>query len=265
MPQLPRTAVRLATLVAAAALLPLAGCGGRPVAPAGATPPRAAAPAATPSKPPITTWNGLAMLPPPPVPKVKPLKLPAGRATLFRQVPTEDKVVFITIDDGWTKDPKFAQMVKDLNIPISVFLTNDAIKDDYGYFKRFQETGVALQNHTMTHPNLKKLSAAAQRREICGPQSIYQRQYGAAPKLFRPPFGNYNATTLKVAGECGLRGVVLWGATLPGSDLYGPVKPGQIILTHFRKKLVPHFIDMVKGIQAKGYRVARLEDYLEIQ
>ena len=68
-------------------------------------------------------------------------------------MPLTGKVVFVTIDDGLEKEPKFIQMVKDFQIPITICLADLFIRDDYAYFEKLYETGyVSIQNHTVTHP-----------------------------------------------------------------------------------------------------------------
>ena len=63
-----------------------------------------------------------------------------------------NKVVFVTIDDGIEKDPKFIQMVKDFQIPLTISLADVLIRDDYAYFEKLCETGyISIQNHTVHH------------------------------------------------------------------------------------------------------------------
>ncbi|MFD0030948.1 polysaccharide deacetylase family protein [Streptomyces sp. NPDC055059] len=192
---------------------------------------------------------------------------------VFTTVPTKDKVVFLTIDDGSEKDPAFLKMMSDLKIPYTAFLSNYLVKDDYDYFRKMQPRGVTLNNHTLTHPYLPGLSYAGQRREICGMQDIMQKQYGERPVLFRPPYGNYNRDTLRAAKSCGIKYAPIWNEEVyvdhvewreEDRDLH----PGDIILTHFRgreewKGTMPDMVRLLmKYVTDKGYAVARLEDYL---
>ncbi|MFI9563697.1 polysaccharide deacetylase family protein [Streptomyces rishiriensis] len=196
-----------------------------------------------------------------------------GLPPVFTTVPTEDRVVFLTIDDGAEKDPAFLRMMSELRIPYTAFLTNHLIKDDYGYFKKMRDLGVTLNNHTLHHPYLPALSYARQKREICGMQEVMREHYGERPALFRPPYGNYDQDTLRAAKSCGVRYAPLWDEEVfvdhweyreSDQDLH----PGDIVLTHFRGRdewkgtmpdMVRRFLDKVT---AKGYAVARLEDYL---
>ncbi|MFI1755843.1 polysaccharide deacetylase family protein [Streptomyces sp. NPDC020571] len=192
---------------------------------------------------------------------------------VFTTVPTKEKVVFLTIDDGAEKDPAFLKMMSELRIPYTVFLTDDEIKDDYGYFKKMQARGITLNNHTLSHPYLPALSYEEQKQEICGMQDVMEKRYGKRPVLFRPPFGNYDGDTLRAAKSCGIEYAPIWSEEVYvdhweyrewDQDLH----PGDIVLTHFRgtddwdgtmTDMVRRFLDR---ITADGYAVARLEDYL---
>jgi peptidoglycan/xylan/chitin deacetylase (PgdA/CDA1 family) len=192
---------------------------------------------------------------------------------VFTTVPTKDRVVFLTIDDGSDKDPEFLRMMSDLKIPYTAFLTNKEIKDDYGYFRTMQGEGHTLNNHTLTHPYLPGLSYKEQKREICGMQAVMKKQFGKAPTVLRPPFGNYNRDTLVAAKSCGIKYAPIWDEEVyvdhweyreDDQDLH----PGDIVLTHFRGRsewkgtMADDMRRFLNLVTAKGYAVARLEDYL---
>ncbi|MFE1897848.1 polysaccharide deacetylase family protein [Streptomyces yangpuensis] len=192
---------------------------------------------------------------------------------VFTTVPTEDKVVFLTIDDGSEKDPEFLKMMQELKIPYTAFLSDYLVKDNYPYFKQMQAAGVTLNNHTLNHRYMPGLSYEQQREEICGQQDTIQKTFGKRPTLFRPPYGNYNDDTLKAAKSCGIKAVPLWNAEaftnrMDYREWDRDLHPGDIILTHFRGKedwkgTMPDMIrHVMKTVTDKGYAVARLEDYL---
>ncbi|MEV6952801.1 polysaccharide deacetylase family protein [Streptomyces sp. NPDC051183] len=219
------------------------------------------APAAPKEKPEITTREGFEVedqenLPP-----------------VFTTVPTEDKVVFLTIDDGAEKDPEFLRMMQELKIPYTAFLSDYLVQDNYPYFKEMQAAGVSLNNHTLNHRYMPALSYEKQRQEICGQQDTIQKQFGKRPTLFRPPYGNYNEDTLRAAKSCGIKAVPLWNAEafpnrMDWREWDRDLHAGDIILTHFRgredwKGTMPDMIrHVMKTVTDKGYAVARLEDYL---
>jgi len=280
--------VRAFRVVAGAAVL-VAVLGARGCEAAG--PSRTAAPvqatrAPVPSAAPVVrdeaaVWRkwGLAPLPPAPAPpQDAPLKLGRkGPVKVFDRVPTEERVVFITIDDGQEKDPAFVRMLTDLRVPVTMFLTDNVVMDDYAYFWPLQALGNHVQNHTLTHPVLPALGLDGQKREICGNQKALTERYGTSPTLLRPPYGRWNWATQQAARECGIDGIVMWRASMQIHDMqYDDVDkrlhPGDILLAHFRgpeqlkgETMTGMFAHMLKRVQRQGFAVARLEDYVSLR
>ncbi len=263
-----------------------AACGPDQPAGAPAAPPSRAASAPPPSGPASAgvdadlirhRYPGLKPFAPAPAPPAaKPITLNPSDPTVFSRVPLTDKVVFVTIDDGIDKDPSFIQMVKDFQIPITISLADTLIRDDYAYFEKLYETGyISIQNHTVTHPlDMPVLAPARQLYEVSGQQEKLHREYGVKPYIFRPPGGNYNATTIAAVRRGGLRGVMLWKEAMQISDMQyqTPVHrlhPGDIILSHFRgpaqlhgETMVHMMMRLFKHIQTQGFTVADITQYV---
>jgi peptidoglycan/xylan/chitin deacetylase (PgdA/CDA1 family) len=192
---------------------------------------------------------------------------PAPLPPVISHLPVHRRIVFVTVDDGWEKDPSFVRLVRERHIPLTLFLTNDAIKSDYGYFRALQRAGARIENHTLTHAYLPKLSYARQRREICGPLGIYAHEYGARPTLFRAPYGATNVETLVAARDCGVKAVFFWREVvthgriayqLPGRRL----RPGDILLVHFNPNMAADFKRMLHTIRKQGFTPAPLWKHL---
>ncbi|MGW1071650.1 polysaccharide deacetylase family protein [Streptomyces sp. NPDC002537] len=216
----------------------------------------------------------------PPPPKVKPqLTTPEwadqgpGLIPVFAGVPTTEKVVFLTIDDGAAKDHSFLQMLKDLNVPVTAFLTDESAADDYGYFRDLHGLGASIQNHTLHHPQMITIPEDEERVEICGQQDILQNEIGVRPWLFRPPYGDFDASTLAAAEECGARAAPLWNEEafpdrIDWREDDPHFHPGDIILTHFNgpqawNATMPDMLRTVlRAATEQGFALARLEDYV---
>ncbi|KPI16599.1 polysaccharide deacetylase [Actinobacteria bacterium OK074] len=192
---------------------------------------------------------------------------------VFTTIPTKRKVVFLTIDDGAEKDPAFLRMMSELKIPYTAFLSDYLVKEDYGYFRGMRDRGVTLNNHTLHHPYLPGLSYDEQRHEICGMQEVMKKQFGKAPTVFRPPYGNYNGDTLRAAKSCGIKWAPIWDEEVfvdhwEYREWDRSLHPGDIVLTHFRGKddwkgtMLDDMRRFLKKVTDEGYAVARLEDYL---
>ncbi|MCP2354411.1 peptidoglycan/xylan/chitin deacetylase (PgdA/CDA1 family) [Nonomuraea thailandensis] len=217
--------------------------------------------------------------------EVRPIPRAGGLPPVISSIPTRRKVVFLTIDDGWEQDPGFVRQVRDQRIPITAFAMRDAVEakgtpdesggparyvgaGKWGYFRQLRDAGVPVENHTLTHPNLRLLGYPAQRRELCGSSKLIEKEIGTRPTLFRPPFGNYNTDTLRAAKSCGMSAVLLWTATVqPGGKIAYQVpdkklRPGDVLLLHFRPNLARDFRILVNKIKRRGYELGDLQAYL---
>ncbi|CAL9439487.1 hypothetical protein SUDANB171_02205 [Streptomyces sp. enrichment culture] len=216
--------------------------------------------------------------PAPPAKKAEPVTEPGhitgkGLPAVITRVPTDDKVVFLTIDDGAHKDPDLLEMLRELDVPVSAFLSDYVARDDYDYFREARDDGWGIHNHTVNHRELPRLSASGQREEICDQQDTLEEEMGERPTMFRPPYGAYDRETLRAAASCGVEVVPLWAEeAFPDRIAWGrpdrEFHPGDIILTHFRgsSEWAGTMPDMIRRVldtaTSQGFAVARLEDYL---
>ncbi|MFD6175138.1 polysaccharide deacetylase family protein [Streptomyces coeruleorubidus] len=185
---------------------------------------------------------------------------------------TRDRVVFLTYDDGAERDPGFVGLVRERRLPVSMFLTDSVVGPGYGHFARLRAVGASIQNHTLDHPALRGLPYAGQRAEICGQQHKLRSRFGIRPRLFRPPYGAYDTTTLRAAAGCGIRAVVLWRASLgpDGALTYTRgepgLRPGDVISVPSGETasltLTERTERLLREIEGRGLRVGRLENYL---
>ncbi|WP_455772082.1 polysaccharide deacetylase family protein [Streptomyces massasporeus] len=188
-------------------------------------------------------------------------------------VPTREPVVFLTYDDGAERDPRFVGLVRERRLPVSMFLTDSVVGPGYGHFARLRAVGASIQNHTLDHSALRGLPYAGQRAEICGQQHKLRSRFGISPRLFRPPYGTYDRTTLRAAADCGITAVVLWRASLnTDGELTYPrgepgLRPGDIVSVPAGETMSPSLTErtvrLLREIKRKGLRVGRLEDHLE--
>ncbi|MGW4438983.1 polysaccharide deacetylase family protein [Streptomyces sp. NPDC004596] len=268
--------VRAAAAAALAAALLLAGCA-QSVDPIERLGKRAAQGARQPSPADgaaYRRWGLTAPLAAPPSHPARPLgtrRTDAAPPPVVDRVDTTDRVVFLTYDDGAERDPRFVDMVRELRLPVSFFLTDSVVGPGYGHFARLRAVGAAIENHTLDHPALPGLPYAGQRAEICGQQDRLASRFGVRPRLFRPPYGTYDANTLRAAAGCGISTVVLWRAALDSEGIVyrggaHRLRPGDIVLVGPDEAAGPTLtqrtIRLLRHAQSEGLTVARLEDYL---
>jgi peptidoglycan/xylan/chitin deacetylase (PgdA/CDA1 family) len=204
-----------------------------------------------------------------PAPEPEPIKIaPGGSTPWWLRVPTSQKVAFITIDDGGMARTSIARdLIIQSGFPVTMFLNSPAAGNYTDYFTAIKNAGNHVQDHTVTHRNLKGQSYDFQRKEIEDCRDRLESIFGERPWLFRPPFGNYDNVTLKAARDCGMRVSFFWTQTVDtGIVRYQTsqkiVKPGDVMLMHFRPLLAEDFLSALKAIKASGLTPARLEDYV---
>ncbi|MEU6508402.1 polysaccharide deacetylase family protein [Streptomyces sp. NPDC046942] len=100
--------------------------------------------------------------------------------------------------------------------------------------------GMWIGDHSYTHPHLTQLSQAQIDSEISRTQQAIAAAGGGTPRLFRPPYGETNATVKAVAAKYGLTQVIWdvdsqdWnGATTDAIvQAVSRLTSGQVILMH---------------------------------
>lgn len=157
--------------------------------------------------------------------------------------------------------------LRDSGVKATFFLTAQYVRADPAFFARLaRETGSRIEIHTLAHPNLKGMPHAAQHREICGASADFAKDFGRRPTLLRPPYGSQDATTVRAATECGITGIVNWSAEIAnGRTTFAAgdrLKPGDIVLAHFRRTFTADVAEFVHQAERAGLRPALLENYL---
>jgi peptidoglycan-N-acetylglucosamine deacetylase len=172
----------------------------------------------------------------------------------------------LTFDDG--PGPYTQQLVGVLN-KYHVHATFFAIGEEERYFSAGTtlelRSGDVVGDHTETHPMMASLSAHDQREELVEQIARIELLDGPRPRLFRPPYGSFNATTFHLLHQLHLL-MVLWSTdtddyTLPGvqaivqSALAG-AHPGAIILMHDaggdRSETIAALPAIIRGLRKRG-------------
>jgi peptidoglycan-N-acetylglucosamine deacetylase len=176
--------------------------------------------------------------------------------------------VALTFDDG--PGPYTQRLVAMLD-KLRVHATFFAIGDQEQYFSAGTvaevKSGDAIGDHTETHPMMATLSPHEQYEQLFDQMAQIEVVGGKRPRLFRPPYGSFNATTFKELHHLRLL-MVLWSVdtadyTVPGvsaivrTALTG-AKPGAIILMHDgggdRSETIAALPAIVQGLRKRGLR-----------
>jgi peptidoglycan/xylan/chitin deacetylase (PgdA/CDA1 family) len=286
---------RLLIPVVLVTALSLAGCGSSrtvvqptstgsplPSPTASASPSASATPSAEPSSTPSTTTKPpapgfdtyAAMIPkfppaPTPVPVTLTPKQP-GMSAFAYEIPTTQPVAFLTIDDGATRHPMAADLLRAAKVPVTLFLTTNYVSKHQDYFRELRDTGYAeIENHTIDHKSLPGLGRGGAKNELCAANDNLANWFGRKPVFFRPPYGNYNDSTLLAGGDCGLKAGFYWRETVDQGIVHyqradKKIHAGDIILMHFRSAFPDDFIAALRAIAEAGLTPAFLSDYVRV-
>jgi peptidoglycan/xylan/chitin deacetylase (PgdA/CDA1 family) len=183
----------------------------------------------------------------------------------------------LTFDDG--PGPYTQQLVTTLD-KLHVHATFFAIGDQERYFSEGTiaeiKSGDVIGDHTETHPMMATLSAQEQYEELSEQILQIEAVGGPRPRLFRPPYGSFDATTFKELRRLHLL-MILWSVdtsdyTLPGvraivhTALAG-AKPGAIILMHDgggnREQTIAALPEIVRGLRKRGLHPVTVPQLLE--
>lgn len=188
-------------------------------------------------------------------------------APVITHITTTEPVVFLGIDDGAYKDAKVVDLLQKHHIKATLFLSDLFIQPNPNFFRQIIALGSRVENHSLSHDlHMSGRPLEYQRSEICRMSDKIEQYYGQRPYLFRPPGGAYSATTQQTAAACGIRAIVNWIAKANGGSMQYQVgnalRPGDIVLMHFRPEFEKDLEAFVKAQDAAGLHTELLGDWI---
>ncbi len=110
------------------------------------------------------------------------------------------KTVALTFDDGPGRSTQsIINVLRAFHVRATFFNIGWDVSDYPSLVREEAADGFLLGDHTNSHPDMPDLSRAAQLDEITQVGILQRRLTGTVPCVFRPPYGDYDATTLSVA------------------------------------------------------------------
>ena len=195
-----------------------------------------------------------------------------GAHPIYRGNPKK-KMVALMINVAWGNEylPGMLEMLEAHGVPATFFFDGSWLSRNIDVAKQICAAGHECSNHAYSHPNMSELSRARQMEEITKTERLLREKLGVKNRLFAPPSGDYNQTTVDVAYELGLY-TVLW--TIDTVDWKKPapewvvrriaanLEPGSLILMHPTESSSKALEGMINVIKDKGYVFGTVSDVL---
>lgn len=206
------------------------------------------------------------------------------KGTVYR-VPTQEKLVALTFDDGpsdvWT--PRILDELKKAQVKATFFMLGKHVAEYPDIARRVAAEGHEIENHSFSHHVLFYYTTDELEKEIKQTEKIIKDTTGKTTKYFRPPKAWITPDEKKKLEELGYR-VVLW--SLNSKDwvtfhdkqiryyILHNVRPGDIILFHdsggvftteggSRKQTVKTIFALVQKLKEQGYKIVTVEELLK--
>jgi peptidoglycan/xylan/chitin deacetylase (PgdA/CDA1 family) len=179
--------------------------------------------------------------------------------------------VAIGFDDGPAADTAaFVTMLERSHAQATFFVIGEQLSAVYRRtLLRELRNGDILGDHTFTHPDL--VVSGGVREQLRKTIAAIRALTRYTPCVFRPPYGDYDQSTVQTARSLGLA-TVLWNVdpsdyTLPGvgaieQRVLAQVRPGSIIISHDgggpRGQTLAAYPAIIAALRARGYRIVTI-------
>jgi peptidoglycan-N-acetylglucosamine deacetylase len=183
--------------------------------------------------------------------------------------------VAIGFDDGPYPDtPAFVRMLSQNHATATFFMIGRQVDATYREtMLRELREGDVLGDHTFTHPDLTQSREV--RSQLQKTISVIRAQTGYTPCVFRPPYGDVNASVERTARSLGLA-TVTWNVdpsdyTQPGVGaierrVLAEVQPGSIIISHDgggpRGQTLAAYPKIIAALRRRGYGIVTIPQLL---
>jgi peptidoglycan/xylan/chitin deacetylase (PgdA/CDA1 family) len=184
--------------------------------------------------------------------------------------------VALTFDDGpGPYTPQVLAVLERFHVKATFFVIGKMLRYFSAAAVREVEDGDVIGDHTESHPMLAHLTAHDQYEELFEQIARVELLGAPRPTLFRPPYGSFNATTLRELSKLHLL-MTLWSVDTddyrqPGVSVIVQralegAHPGDIILMHdaggLRTQTIEALPLVIKGLRAKGYDLVTVPQLL---
>jgi len=199
-----------------------------------------------------------------------------AKLSLVHKVPTQQKVVAFTFDDG--PHPLYTKELLDIfhkhNGKATFFMIGEELNMHEAIAAQVHMAGHEIANHTYSHPDLTTLTIEESRAELQRADDTIRKVTGKHVSNFRPPFFGVNDDILMLAAEFGYHSIGAVNGEAkdweqPGVDFIlehtrPTIENGSIFLFHDgygeRSQTIEAVRVLVEELAAEGYQFVTLSE-----
>ena len=192
------------------------------------------------------------------------------KARVIRSLPAAGRLVALTFDGGSGYAWRHIMNTLHRHGFTGTFFCTGVSVERYPEMARLAVAqGQTIGNHSFDHPDFTTISHAEKVRQLTMNADAWWRAARATPApFFRPPYGSYDADTLKAAGETGYRYVVMWdvdtgdwtglSSAQVAHNAVAQARPGSIIVMHTEWNSAGAIEQILAGLKKKGLKPVNL-------
>ena len=197
------------------------------------------------------------------------------RKTPIYCVKTDEKKVAISFDACWGADKtdSIIACLTELDVKANYFCVSSWVEKYPDKAKLLVRSGkIEIGTHSVTHPKMSKLSRDKQREELVSSCEVIEKTVGVKPKLFRPPYGDYDDKLIETCAEVGLKAIqwdvdtLDWkglSAQAIASRVLERAKEGSIVLMHNDGEHTVEALPLiVLGLRKKGFEFVWISELI---
>lgn len=205
------------------------------------------------------------------------------RGEIVWEVPTQDKLIALTFDDGPdpVQTPQILALLKQYHAKGTFFVLGKWAEKFPDIVRQEQLEGHEIANHTFAHTYaVRSTTADKYLKDMQAAEASIVNAGAERPLLFRPPGGYYNDMVIQAAKQKGYT-IVLWSWhqdtrdwALPGvsaitNKVLNNARNGDIVLFHDKVESKSHTIDALRTIlpklQEQGYQFVTVSELLAVK
>ena len=184
--------------------------------------------------------------------------------------------IALTFDDGpGPYTPGVLSVLERSHVHATFFVIGKMLRYFSASTVREIKDGDVIGDHTETHPQMALLSAHEQHEQLFEQIARIELLGGPRPVLFRPPYGSFNATTMRELHRLHLL-MTLWsvdtgdylqpGISVIVQRVLAGAHPGAIVLMHdaggTRTETIEALPTVIDDLRARGYRLVTVPQLL---